>query len=94
MTGVCCDSKFSTLKTKRQIRDDRYWTFRKNSSELIELFSMNKVSLVYVSSCSNTGSIRYDPYWTSSKNSLELIELFSINKVILVRFPPVVTLDQ
>ena len=31
--------------------------------ELIELFSINKVSLVYqVSSCSNTGSIRDDPY--------------------------------
>ena len=47
---------------------------------------MNKVlymfSLVYVSSCSNTGSIRDDPYWTSRKNSLELIELSSINKAI------------
>ena len=29
--------------------------------ELIELSSINKVSLVYVSSCSNTGSIRDDP---------------------------------
>ena len=37
------------------IRDDPYWTFRKNSSELIELSSINKVSLVWVSSCSNTG---------------------------------------
>ena len=43
------------------------------------------LSLVYVSSCSNTGSIGDDPYWTSSpENSLELIELSSINKVSLV----------
>jgi DMSO/TMAO reductase YedYZ molybdopterin-dependent catalytic subunit len=40
-------------------------TSRKNSLELIELSSMNKVSLVYVSSCSNTGSIKDDHYWTS-----------------------------
>ena len=66
------------------IRDDPYWTSRKNSLELIELSSINKVSLVYVSSCSNTGSIRDDPYWTSRKNSLELIEVSSINKVSLV----------
>ena len=39
---------------------------------------MNKVSLVQVSCCSNTGSIRDDPYWTSRKNSLELIELSSV----------------
>jgi hypothetical protein len=45
---------------------------------------MNKVSLVQVSSCSNTGSIRDDSYWTSWENSLELIELSSINKVSLV----------
>jgi ribosomal protein L7Ae-like RNA K-turn-binding protein len=51
---------------------------------MIELSSINKVSLVYVSSCSNTGSIRDDPYWTSRENSLELIELSSINKVSLV----------
>ena len=49
--------------------------------ELIELSSINKVSLVWVSFCSNTGSVRDDPYWTSRKNSLELIELSSINKV-------------
>jgi hypothetical protein len=42
-----------------------------NSLELIEISSTNKVSLVRVSSCSNTGSIRDDPYWTSRKNSLE-----------------------
>jgi hypothetical protein len=56
----------------------------KNSLELIALSSINKVSLVLVSSCSNTGSIRDDPYWTSRKNSLELIEVTSINKVSLV----------
>jgi hypothetical protein len=50
----------------------------------MELSSINKVSLVYVSSCSNTGSIRDDSYWTSKKNSLELIELSSINKVSVV----------
>jgi hypothetical protein len=60
------------------------WTSRKNGLELTELSSINKVSLVQVSSCSNTGSIRDDPYWTSRKNSLELIELSSINKVSLV----------
>jgi hypothetical protein len=57
---------------------------RKNSLELIELSSINKVSLVQVSSCSNTGSKRDDPYWTSRENSLKLIELSSINKVSLV----------
>ena len=52
--------------------------------ELIELSSTNKISLVKVSSCGNTGSTRdYNPYWASRKNSLELIELYpySINKV-------------
>ncbi len=49
--------------------------------ELIELSSISKVGLVWVSFCSNTGSIRDDPYWTSRKNSLELIELSSINNV-------------
>ena len=66
------------------IRNDPDWAFRKNSLELIELSSINKVSLVEVSSCSNTGSIRDDPYWISRKNSLELIEQSSINKVSLV----------
>ena len=50
----------------------------------MELSSIDKVSLVYVSSCSNTGSIRDDPYWTSRETSLELIKLSSINKVSLV----------
>jgi hypothetical protein len=48
---------------------------------MIELSSINKVSLVYVPFCSNTGSIRDDPYWTSRENSSEMIELSSINKV-------------
>ena len=45
---------------------------------------MNKVSLVWVSSCDNTGSVRDDFYWISKKNSLELIKLSSINEVSLV----------
>ncbi len=61
-----------------------YWDSRKNSLELIELSSINKVSLDWISPSSNTGSIRDDPYWTSRKNSLELIELSSINKISLV----------
>ena len=56
----------------------------KNSLELIELSSINKVSLVQVFSCSNTGSIRNDPYRTYRKNNLELIDLSSINKISLV----------
>ncbi len=61
-----------------------YWTSRENSSELIELSSIKKVSLVWVCSCSNTRSIRDDSYWTSRKNCLELIELSSKYKVTLV----------
>jgi hypothetical protein len=49
----------------------------KNSLELIDLSSINKVSLVWVSSCSNTRSIRDIPCWTSRENGLELIELSS-----------------
>ncbi len=30
----------------------------------------NKVILVQVSSCSNTGTITDDPYWTSTKNTV------------------------
>ena len=66
------------------IRDDPYWTSRKNSLELIELSSINKVSLVQGSFCSNTRSKRDDPHWTSRKKGLELIELSCINKVSLV----------
>ena len=61
-----------------------YWISRKNSLKLMGLSSINKTSLVQVSSYSNTGSKRDDPYWTSRKNSLELIELSSINKVSFV----------
>jgi hypothetical protein len=75
---------YSSCGNTGSIRDDPYWTSRENSLELIELSSINKVSLVYVSSYSDTGSIRDDPYWTSRENSLELIELSSINKVSLV----------
>ena len=39
--------------------------YRENSLELVDLSSINKVSLVKVSSCCNTGSLRGDPYWTS-----------------------------
>ena len=67
------------------MRDDPYWTSKKNNLELIELSNINKVSLVLgFLLYSNTGSIRDDPYCTSGKNSLELIELSSINKVSLV----------
>ena len=45
-----------------QIRDDPFFTPGKNNLKLIEQFSINKVSLVEVSSCSNTRSIRDDPY--------------------------------
>ena len=45
---------------------------------MVEISSANKISLVQVFSCSNTGSIKDDPYWTSKENSFELIELFSI----------------
>ena len=54
-----------------------------NSLELIELSSINKVSLAWVPFCSNTESIRDDPYWTSRKTNLELIEYkYLIDKVL------------
>ena len=69
----------------------------RNSLKLMELFTINKVSLVSVLSCCNTRSITDDPYltshtrsirddryWTFRKNSLQPIELSSINKVTLV----------
>ncbi len=59
-----------------------YWISRKNSLKLMGLSSINKTSLVQVSSCSNPGSVRDDPYWTSRKNSLGLIELCSIKKLV------------
>ena len=37
---------FTHARERRLIRDDPYWTSRKNSLELIELSSINKVSLV------------------------------------------------
>ena len=57
---------------------------RKNILDVVKPSTINKVSLVNVSFCRNTGSIRDDPYWTSEKKSLELIELSSMNKVGLV----------
>jgi hypothetical protein len=44
-----------------------------NNLELIELSSINEVSLVQGSSCGNTGSIRDGPYWTSRQDILEPI---------------------
>ena len=78
-------NSFLARGNTESIRGDPYWISRKNSLVLIELFSVNKVSLVLASCCSNTGSIRDDPYWTSRKKSLELMELSSINKVSLVQ---------
>ena len=69
------------LQYTGSIRDDPYWTSRENSLELIELSSINIVSLGFL--LQYTGSIRDDPYWTSRENSLELIELSSINIVSL-----------
>jgi hypothetical protein len=68
-------------------RDDPYWTSMKNSLGLIELSSINTVSLVYVSFCSNTRSIRDDPYWTSRKNSnLEMVELSRMYHTFFLQF--------
>ena len=38
--------RFPSCGNTGTIRDDPYWTSRKNSLELIELSSINKVSLV------------------------------------------------
>ena len=37
----------SSCSNTGSIRDDSYWTSRKNSSQLIELSSINKVSLIH-----------------------------------------------
>ena len=52
------------------MRVDLCWSSRKNSLELMELCSINKVSLVLVFFCSNTGSMREDPYWIFGKIGL------------------------
>ena len=62
---------------------DPYWTSRENSLELIQLSSINEVSLVRVSSCSNTESL--EQYGTDLTGSLvttclELTELSSLHK--------------
>ena len=54
--------KVSSCSKTELIRDEPYWTSRKNSLELIELSSINKVSLFKVSSCSKTELIRDDAY--------------------------------
>ena len=64
---------------------DSYWTSKENSLEVIELSTINKISLVQVFSCRNSVSIGDNPYWTPGKNGLELMELSSINKVDLVQ---------
>ena len=43
--------------------------------ELIELLSINEVSLFKVSFCGNTGSIRDEPYCTPRENNVELTEV-------------------
>ena len=82
-SGICCSNTGS-------IRGDRYSTSREKSSELIELSSIEEVSLVQVSSCINTGSTRDSSCWISRKNSLELAELSDIYLLIAC----MVTLDQ
>jgi hypothetical protein len=62
------------------IRDDPYWISKENSLELIELSSINKVSLVSVSSCSNTGSIRDDPYTGSLGRTVSSVSVSSCMK--------------
>jgi hypothetical protein len=49
--------------------------------ELIELPSINEVSLFKVSFCGNTGSIRDGAYCTSRENNVELTELRRKNVV-------------
>ena len=64
-----------TVETPQQsLPIDQVNYLRMVSLELIEPPSIYKVSLVYVSSCSSTGSIRDDLFCTSRENSLELIE--------------------
>ena len=66
-------------------KDDPYWISRKKQfGTMVELSSINKVSLAQVFSCSNTALITDDLYWNSMKDSLELVELSIVYKVILV----------
>ena len=62
----------SSCSNTASIRNYFYWTPRKSSVELIELFCANKASLVKIASCNNTGSIRDDPCCTTRKNSLDV----------------------
>jgi hypothetical protein len=43
---VVCGLDYNTGSNTGSIRDDPYWTSRENSVKLIELSSVNKVSLV------------------------------------------------
>ena len=61
-TEKCCINEvglvgiYTCSSNTGSIRDDPYWTSRKNSRELIEPSSVNKVSSIYSSCCYN-GSI-------------------------------------
>ena len=71
--------------------------YRMNSLELIDMSSINKVSVVHgLSFCSNTELIRYDSNWDSEKNSLELILIHSvqIQESLVNSFSPVVILNH
>ena len=59
-----------------------YRTSMKNSLELLELSSVNKVMVWFPPVVTQVQ--RNDPYWTSRENSLEFLELSNINEVSLV----------
>ena len=67
------------------MRDDPYWTSRKNNLELIELSSISIISLVLVfcSPCVHE-EVCFPSFCACRKSSLELMELSSINTVCLV----------
>jgi hypothetical protein len=44
--AVVCENATSLTSNTGSIRDGSYWTSRKNRLELIELSSINKVSLI------------------------------------------------
>jgi hypothetical protein len=72
---ICPINKFTSVaweKNDSNLSIKRYGFRKAQVQQLIESSWMNKVSLVHVSSCRNTGSIWDDPYWTSRKNSLEV----------------------
>ena len=73
-----------------ELPENDIWISRKNRFELIELFSINKVSLVKVSSCSNRrerGNLRSNEGFIGPlriNGSLELIELPSYKLGLVV----------